>query len=398
VPFFTLISKYREQCQILLFLLCVAALLGAVATWNQANWTPRQKERTTREDVAGRLDLLFENGNISPRVSMWLYEHGISTRPRYSLVGRDGWMFLGDRFNEAVSRASHIQASTSEDMAQRWAQQLRERQDWLAARGIPSLFAVIPNKHSIYPEQAPPWLPFMSEGITDQLIEAGRALGVNVIDTRQNIRQQKCCRQWLYNRSDTHWTAPGAYLGYQDILTGLQQLNPILRQLPQDQVTFRDKLFPSGGLARLLGFSPLLPDDFDPGYDLTIDRTLQGACIRLIERDFEERAGCKPVEDRPIVGNYQLAVKLENPGALNAQSLLVIEDSFGQAISRYYNHSFATVWHAHLGWILNGQRLRSFIERYPPDLVVYAVVERNILHPIAYEFDDLSDVTEALIE
>ena len=66
-------------------------------------------------------------------------------------------MFLGDKFNEAVSRASHIHASTSEDMSLRWAQQLRERQDWLQARGIPSLFAVIPNKHSIYPENAPPW-------------------------------------------------------------------------------------------------------------------------------------------------------------------------------------------------------------------------------------------------
>jgi hypothetical protein len=369
-----------------------------VAAWNQAHWTPRQKERATREDLAGRLDLMFENGNISPRVSMWLFEHGISTRPRYSLVGRDGWMFLGDKFNAVVSRASHIQASTSEETAERWARQLRERQDWLEARGIPSLFAVIPNKHSIYPEQAPPWLPFASEGITDQLIQAGRALGVHIVDTRQNIRRQKCCREWLYNRSDTHWTAPAAYLGYRDILAGLQQLNPNLRPLAQDQLRFREKQFPPGGLARLLGLSPLLPRDFDRDYELTIDRTMQGACMQLIERDFGERAGCKPVEDRPIVGNYQLAVRLENPEALNKQSMLVIEDSFGQAISRYYNHSFATVWHAHLGWILNGQRLRSFIERYPPDLVVYAVVERNILHPIAYEFDDRSGITEALIE
>ncbi len=68
--FFTLISKHRGQCQILLFLLCVAILLSAVAAWNQAHWTPRQKERATREDLAGRLDLMFENGNISPRVNV----------------------------------------------------------------------------------------------------------------------------------------------------------------------------------------------------------------------------------------------------------------------------------------------------------------------------------------
>ena len=391
-------SSRRERFQILLFLSCVAALLIAMAAWNHTQWTPRQKERAAQGGWSTRLDLFFENANISPGLSKWLYQHGISTRPRYSLVGKDGWMFLGDRFNEAVSRAAHIQGQVSEDVARRWADQLRERQDWLNSRDIPSLFAVIPNKHSIYPEFAPPWLPFKSEGITDQLIMAGRARGVNIVDIRQNIRREKCCRDWLYNRSDTHWTALGAYLGYQGILSGLSKLAPDLQRLPPERVSFRETRLPPGGLARLLGFSPLLPQDFDPGYTLIINREMKGACMRLIDRDFVERAGCQPVHDRPIVGNYQLAVKLENPGALNQVSLLLIEDSFGQAISRYYNHSFTTVWHAPLGWILNGERLRAFVERYQPDLVVYAVVERNILHPIAYEFDDRSGITEALVE
>ena len=381
--------------QIALFLLVSVGLLGVFAVWNQQNWTLRQEQRFDSGQYPGKLAILFENGNISPRVSLALYRRGISVRPNYVLVGQDGWMYLGDNFQDAATRAANGLEVLDDTLLARVSGQLRERQDWLAQQGVASLFAIVPNKHSIYPEYAPAWMPFSDHGDNGRLVAAAQSVGVNIVDTTPAIRAEKQGRQWLYNYTDTHWTYPAAFVGYSTILAALQNQGVPIEILPKDSVRFEATTYPAGGLAKLLGFARLLNHSFDRGYSVNIERPTESMCVTNIDRQFNESSECVAGPDRGIVGNYWTARQLSNPDALNDLSVLIVEDSFGFAPSRFYNNSFTTVWHAHLGFILNGERLKHFVQKFRPDIVVYMVVERNLLRPLAYEFDGASGIVEA---
>lgn len=387
--------KPRARWQIACFLLLTGSLLVTFAVWNQQNWSLRQKQRFDAGAFPGKLAILFENGNISPSISMALYRMGISVRPNYVVVGKGGWMFLGDNFEGAVSRATVGLKSVDDMTLARWTGQLRERQDWLTEQGVRSLFAIVPNKHSVYPEHAPDWLSFDDHGDNERLVAAAESAGVHIVDTTPGIRQQKCCIDWLYNHTDTHWTFPGAFTGYSEVMAGLNRIGMAVEALTPAELEFSPENYPAGGLAKLLGFAGALQKPFDPGYTVDIARPADAMCLTNIDRDFIPSGDCVVGPDRPVVGNYWTARQVDNPAALNDLSVLVVEDSFGYAPSRFYNHSFSTVWHAHLGFILNGERLRKFVEKFKPDLVIYMAVERNVMRPLTYEFDGASGIVEA---
>ena len=388
----------KARTQIFLFFVTSLGLLLIFALWNQQNWSLRQKQRFDSGEYPAKLALFFENGNISPMISLALYRMGISVRPKYVVVGNDGWMYLGDKFEDATSRAISGLTQLDDKLLARWSKQLLERQRWLEKEGVASLFAIVPNKHSIYPENSPGWMPFSEHDDNQRLVAAAKAIGVQVIDTQAVIRAQKCCRKWLYNKSDTHWTYPAAFLGYSAIMGELNSVGIPAQSLAQSDVVFEPIRYPAGGLAKLLGFSAPLGSSFDPGYSLNISRDAQSMCVTNIDRDFNETDECVPAADRGVVGNYWTARQLSNPGALTAMSVLIVEDSFGFAPSRFYNHTFTKVWHAHLGFVLNGDRLRQFVRKFRPDIVIYMVVERNMLRPLSYEFDDASGIVEATKE
>lgn len=393
--FFTLISRDNPAAQIGLFLVISLGLLSLYASWNTQHWTKRQEFRFANGNLADRVQLLFENGNISPAISHQLYRRGISTRPNYVVVGQDGWMYLGDRYEQVASRAARGVPELDEPFLHRWSTQLRQRQDWLESKGIRSLFAIAPNKHAIYPEHGPAWMPFADHGVPARLTAAARAAGVNIVDTGPAIRALKSEREWLYNRTDTHWTYPAAFSGYRSIMDGLGE---DIVALSEGQVEFTPERQVAAGLARLLGFDGLYDDPFDPGYAAAVRRPVDGFCITRVTREFETTGPCKTAVDAGVLTSYLHAVELRNEHALNPLSVLLVEDSFGYAPSRFFQHSFRTVWHAHLGYILEGERLKQFVERFQPDVVIYMVVERNLLRPLAYEFDGASGQVEAPLE
>ncbi len=70
------------------------------------------------------------------------------------LVGRDGWLFLrpdGDQNFIAFRGLNPF----SDDELNAWQHVLEQRAAWLAARGIPCLFVIPPNKETVYPEYLP---------------------------------------------------------------------------------------------------------------------------------------------------------------------------------------------------------------------------------------------------
>ncbi len=124
------------------------------------------------------------------------------------LLGKDGWMFtklfdISDSTQKQLDK--NLQAVTS-----------------FASRHPGKVtFLLAPSASVIYPEMLPAGAPMVDENAMLDDIFAQVSSAADVIDMRPVFTQQK--EQYLYYKTDHHWTTQGAYLAYEQFcqLNGL---------------------------------------------------------------------------------------------------------------------------------------------------------------------------------
>lgn len=178
------------------------------------------------------------------------------------IKGKDDWLFLSQE-NTDLNVVEDYRSGRLFSPAQlaRWVAVYRERQDWLAARGIRYLAVVAPNKHTVYPEFLPAKYNRVSAvSRTDQLVSALEDAGVEVLDLRPTMAEVKK-KALAYYRTDTHWTTFGAFAGYVQIMKRLAKWFPDFE--PEIRGDFDISLTPdlNGGLASMLAISDLFPEN-----------------------------------------------------------------------------------------------------------------------------------------
>ncbi|MBM6717021.1 hypothetical protein H6B15_10180 [Gemmiger formicilis] len=126
------------------------------------------------------------------------------------LLGKDGWMFtklfdISDSTQKQLDK--NLQAVTS-----------------FASRHPGKVtFLLAPSASVIYPEMLPAGAPMVDENALLDDIFAQVSSAADVIDMRPVFTQQK--EQYLYYKTDHHWTTQGAYLAYEQFCQ-LKGLSP----------------------------------------------------------------------------------------------------------------------------------------------------------------------------
>ena len=73
---------------------------------------------------------------------------------------------------------------------------------------------LVPAASAVYPENVPAGAPLLDEdSYLDALSEAVQAAGGRFVDVRQTLADHK--GEYIYYRTDHHWTSTGAYYAYQ---------------------------------------------------------------------------------------------------------------------------------------------------------------------------------------
>ena len=170
------------------------------------------------------------------------------------LVGKQGWLYLTDEDNlDYYQHASPF----SQDQLAHIQQKLDQANARLAAQGIEFIVVVSPNKESIYPE-------FLPDGIhqinlrsqMDQLVDFMDENGqTRIIDLRRLLLDAKNSGQ-VYNRTDTHWNEPGAYLVYRKILDSLGGRFPTVKAYPPGDFALSNETL-RGDLSHMLPLTKL---------------------------------------------------------------------------------------------------------------------------------------------
>ncbi len=210
---------------------------------------PRRFERYWNDSFAFRWYLIRAHS----LAKLWL---GVSPSPK-ALVGRDGFLFYAAE--QSVDYFRGVKPFTAPDLV-RWRDDLENRRQWLAERGIRYLVVVAPNKETIYGEFMPPELhKVRADSRLDQLLEYLRTnSSIEVADVRGALIAAKASQR-VYHKTDTHWNDAGAMIAAGAILARLKAWYPGIDVAPFPG-QLRAHMAPGGDLARILALEDRFPE------------------------------------------------------------------------------------------------------------------------------------------
>lgn len=132
--------------------------------------------------------------------------------------GEENWLYLRD----SVDIYRELKPYSKSEM-KLMASKLLQRQKWFRERGATYIFVVVPAKSTIYPEylpsfvKAPPHQGRLAQ-FREYIENNSDLIFLDLTDTLKEHKESGL----LFYKSDTHWNARGAYLGYLEIMKVLK--------------------------------------------------------------------------------------------------------------------------------------------------------------------------------
>lgn len=320
-------------------------------------------------------DALYNVDFLSALTARMLTPLGISIDPEQTIIGRNDWLYLGDKHQLTMS--TDRRAATAEDAAtaKRIAEASRAWDAYFTERGVQAFRIMIaPNKGSVYPEHMPDWARPASPNGTDTLFAATG--GTRFIDLRPILIAERARQPVaVYYQTDTHWNYLGAGLAFRAFAREVARDAPQLRW-PTDDAYAISRVDPriGGDLARFLR----TPEDFDDQEPIINALSLP---VQTSQYDYDTgrlmlKGGNPPVDSplRPLL--------IRSEGALNRAKVLWLRDSFGQMMAPLMAATFSDVIQLHWDEALKPDlRLARLVDEWKPDYVFFTVVERASRDP-----------------
>jgi len=313
---------------------------------------------------------LYDIGFALPAIGRLLTPLGISTAPRKVVMGRDGWMFLGDDYADVLSMKRRPPSPADEATARRIAQATRAWADWFAAHGVRSTRVLVcADKDSVVLEGLPAWAAPAPRDATDALLAQVDAR--LYVDTRPVLRAARAGAPGpLYLHTDSHWTALGAWHAYEALAAADARDGGVFAWLSRADLG-PARLVPRAGgdLARMARVA-------DAVSDLDVDLPVAPA-FGLDRRALIAASGAPAPHD--LVARVEapaVPVRVVSPGARNRARLLWLRDSTGAALLPFLAATFADIIEVDRRAVTAGG-LAELTQHWQPDAVLISVVERN---------------------
>ncbi|SFN39792.1 SGNH hydrolase-like domain-containing protein, acetyltransferase AlgX [Nitrosospira briensis] len=346
----------------------VALFVLAVVPAINLNMGDGQKKNTELE--WWRDSTLYNLDFASALLNRFFYPHGISTNPDQVLIGKDDWLYLGEQYDNTISRNRRGATVEDAEVARIIGQATNSWSEWLSQKGV-SKFRVMlsPDKTTIYPEFLPGWAQPATESATDTLLK-NVSQGL-YIDTRTALRAAKSrFSESLYYKTDTHWNSLGAWVAFQAFQTEIARTETDLRWLTEQDVRISNVNERQGGdLAKFLRLKEILRDD-EVAIDIKSELPVETA-----QYDFET-GRLKRSGGNPEIHTAQRPLLVKSKNALNQKRVLWLRDSFGTAIAPFMAATFSETVQLHYD-AAHPEVFARLVEVYKPDYVFITVVERG---------------------
>lgn len=289
---------------------------------------------------------------------------GVSTKPNKVLIGKNGFLFLGNYWTNVVEQVKGKSIFNNTEL-NNWLLQFNNRKNYLDRKDIELFVLVAPNKHSIYSEFLPSYIKKSNENRLNQICFSNRVF--NLINPTQEILNAKAkFGDYLYPKTDSHWSEIGAYIAYLELMKEVQSQYKAVKPINLSEVNF--KIEPFGG--------------WDQDKMLNAKTEANDFIVKILSN--------QEWENNLIKTNYNgdtLSIDSMQPIRYNEQSIvyndskpytvLVLKDSFSERLSIFLNQTFGKIIYCHYNQP-EGIELTRLVDEYNPDMVIYEFVERAI--------------------
>ena len=276
---------------------------------------------------------------------------GQSPLPEKVVVGKNGWLYLGNSYNKVMDQHRGLQP-LSADSARRIADHLLRRQEELAKQGTRLYVLIAPDSHTIYPEFLPDQLQQSQyPSRLDILREAIAQTDLRFVDIRDTLRAAKK-DNLVYYQTDTHWNEYGTLIGCAALLDRIRHDQPSLPPVRLADYHIEQQ---KGGAGDLTTMLTLQDEHKDPVY-------------YYIKPSPERTAHQTALVPNETIGFP--STRFAGPGV---GRLLFIGDSFSHGMMQYLPGYFSE------SYFVRGSKLDpTLVKSERPSVVVIEVVERNL--------------------
>lgn len=274
------------------------------------------------------------------------------------LLGRAGWIFFTEDHSREIWRGLYPIRPT---LGAEWCSAVRSRAAWFAGQGIAYLYAVAPNKESVYPDYLSAGEQSLGPTPLDALLrEAARDPRLPLLDLRAALLAERAhdrpeLGDFVFHPHGTHWTERGGWAAAQAIVARLAELHPRLAGLA-----------PAPRSSCELLARDAVEDTWAQG--LGIERWLRQPLFELRPRASRVEL-CAPAEE--TIDTRGCRYEQEAP---ELPTMLLVHDSFGPWLRRSlaeHASRLVTLWQGEL----DPDQVR--IER--PEVVVELYTERRLI-------------------
>lgn len=291
------------------------------------------------------------------------------------LIGKNEWIFLGNDYSRVIDKHCQENFPLDNYEFQSSINKIDLLKNTTEGLGGTYVLFIAPDKHNIYCDELPQWLGDAcknSEIYTRKLIsKIEDETSVNVVYPAVELKSQISKGQ-LFHKSDTHWTLLGGKVGFVALMRNMERLGLIrdFQEIPlMDLKQIRNEKL--GDLAHILA----LPSGYKISKDF--DYLFQRPDQLLVRwKEVNKKEELKPFTVSSGSAPSKFYAYMKNESAMYKIKLLVLCDSFNNAMSPYFNLYFSDVMYVSRRSSMD-EKIRA-IQKFKPTIVINEIVERDL--------------------
>ena len=319
--------------RILIIFLCAVFLLNVI-------WPDKQnsdQENRSLQSFPSFNMTDFKSGAYAKNIENWFSDQ---------FVGRQ--MFIhGKYWTEKISGNKKIdnvflgKGSLIEDVNQPNEKQMKRNlqaiSNFFNTRDIPTTFLLAPTAANIFSEKLPRGAQTLDQNEQMDTIFHSLPSGINKVDIRSILEQHK--DQYLYYRTDHHWTTLGAYYAFEQLnnLNGYGSIKLDNYTIYPVSTHFTGTLAKSTGSTNIKDQVDIYVDKKDVDYIMTDQST--GAKSRSV---YQSEALNSSDPYTVFLGGNHALVNIETTSK-NSGHLLLIKDSYANALIPFLIPYYRTI-------------------------------------------------------
>ncbi|MET6676835.1 alginate O-acetyltransferase AlgX-related protein [Citrobacter amalonaticus] len=343
----------------------VVALLAILPVYNYANKPDLFKSKSLMEKVKN----LYNMDVVESLISSIAFKAGVSVEPNKVLIGKDGWLFLGDSFVKTLTKKIEGVAPHKHDISKVFAVSA-EWNDFFRNNGVQEYKIIIgPDKDSVYTDKLPGWDRHNADTILEYLLNSENGVYVNTLSPIMHEKSNSSLP--LYYHTDTHWNAYGAGMAFNGLSDFMKKKYPDTRWPDSlNKTHFKTAKGKAGDLAAFLR-------DKNISEELVYldDKTFSNMGIKI----YDFKTGKLLSEKKmTVIGAPPTPALVVSDNALNNDRVLWLRDSYGTAMSPYMSRTFKEVLQVHPGKV-TPELMQIMVKAFKPKYVFVTSVERDAL-------------------